>query len=93
MKLNFYDFGKNRVLEAKYIGRYPSVGAFKKAVHSFRDKKKKVFHAWGSAMLNHLLFGIPFGSEVKITYKGKFKTDESRYPLHQFEVEVTKIVE
>jgi hypothetical protein len=92
MPLNFWDFTKLPSFEAIYIGRYASVGVWKKPVHSFKLEDKTVIHVWGSAMLNHLLYGVPFGSKMRITYKGKGKTEDIAHLIHIYEVETLEII-
>lgn len=93
MSLHIWDFSQSSKLEGLYIGRYASVGAWKKPVHTFKLDDKSTVHVWGSVMLNHLLYGVPFGSRLKITYMGKEKTEESRHPIHIYEVEVVEVID
>lgn len=88
MSFVFRELKENEEVECFYKGFYRSVGAFHKPVHYFKDFNDEGFHIWGSVMLNHLLYGVPFGSKIKLTYIGFFKTDESRYPLKHFKIDI-----
>ncbi len=94
MKWNFKELKIDESLTGIYLSQYRNVGAFKKPVYEFLpERKKEKVHIWGSAVLNHLLFGTRFGSKVKITYHGKGKTPESKYEVHIYEVEVLEPAE
>ena len=88
MAFNFYDFETKKVLIAIYKGRYASVGAFQKPVHCFLSEQQESIHVWGCAVLNHLLYGVPFGTKLEIKYLGKYKSDSSAYPMLQFEIKI-----
>ena len=91
MAYNFFDFETKKELTAVYRGRYASVGAFQKPVHCFVDEDGSTVHVWGCAVLNHLLYGIPFGTKLWVHYLGKFKSDSSQYPMLQYEIKVLEL--
>jgi len=88
-KFNFHDMAKDEELTAVYLDQFPKMGRFKKNAYEFLiiGQKEKI-HLWGSSMLNNKLYGIPFGSLLKIKYFGKEKTPESTYPVHIYAVEI-----
>ena len=88
MAFNFKELVEGESFDCIFKGFYKQVGAFKKPVYHFKDSKDRTFHIWGSSVLNHILYGIPFGSEIKLTYKGMYKTNDSKYPLKQFDIEI-----
>jgi len=89
MKWNFKKLKKNETIKGIYLAQYRSVGAYKKPVHEVLPSgKRERVHLWGSAVLNHELFGTTFGSLIEITYRGKGKTPESSYEVHLYDIEV-----
>jgi len=90
MNFFFWNFEKNKTLIATFKGLYPHIGAFKKNVFEFR-KDNTLVHIWGCVVLNHLLYGIPFGTKLKIIYLGKEKTLDSKHPCHNYKVEILEI--
>jgi len=94
MAFNFHDFKEPHALESvTYVGRYMSIGAFKKPVHSFKDANDVVFHVWGSSVLNHILYGVPFGTVLNLIYKGMGMLDESTHPLKLFDIQIIDVAD
>lgn len=94
MKWNFKKLEINETVRGIYLAQYRSVGAFKKPVHELLpSKKKERIHIWGSAVLNHLLYGTTFGSLIEITYRGKGKTPEFTHEVHLYDINVIEPAE
>ena len=84
---NFRKLKINEKIICRYLGFVGNVGTFKKFVYSF-EEKKIVFHLWGYIVLRNLLYMMPVGTEIEMTYCGLKKTDQTRYPAHVFEIKV-----
>ena len=88
MAFNFKTIPAGGSVSGVYAGFFRSVGIYHKTVYCFTDEAGVMFHLWGGAVLNHLLYGMPFGTGVVIKYLGKQMTETSKNPVHIYEVEV-----
>jgi hypothetical protein len=88
MKLNFWDFEQWPIFTGIFVGVVKNVGIFHKPVFVF--KKGRVYHhIWGTTIILKMFYDMPFKSNVKITYLGKDKTADSKYPVKLFKIEKT----
>jgi hypothetical protein len=88
MPFNFRELKKGDEIICTYVGYLKSVGIFKRPVFVFRDEKKKQFHLWGSVLLNSGLWGVPFRSKLKITFRGMIAGQNTARKLKGYEIEV-----
>ena len=84
---NFIDWDEKKEITAVFVGLYPSIGKFKRAVYVFREGKA-IKHSWSTVQLFNLLSPVPFGTKLKITYLGKEKMPDSSYLFKNFSVEI-----
>jgi hypothetical protein len=89
MPFNFRELKKGDEIRCIFTGYMKAVGAFKRPVFAFQEKnKKKEFHLWGTVMLNYLMHGVPFKSDIIIKYLGMVEPDKGNHKMKGFEIEV-----
>lgn len=88
MMFKFIDLKENEPVVCTFMGQYQNVGTWKKTVFGFRGEDGEPFHLWGTVVLKHVLYGIPFKTKIKLTYTGMVKEDEMRHPAKNFIVEI-----
>jgi hypothetical protein len=67
---SFWDFDENPILEGEFIGRFASVGPFKRGVFVVKRKGGGIVHIWSLVQVNNLLGQIPFGTKIVLKYLG-----------------------
>ena len=87
-KVPNWDFEKNKILEGVLISKESSVGPNDSNFYKFELKNGEVTGAWGNVVLDDRLVQVSTGDQVKITYLGKVKNDQSGRTYKSFEVEV-----
>lgn len=88
MAFNFWELKEEgQEFTGVFVGQYKDVGRFKKNVFAFRVGEK-VIHLWAYVQLGNLLHGVPFQSELRLTYLGKQKMPDSDRLFHDFKIEV-----
>lgn len=85
---NFIEFKDPIELVLIYTGQYKSVGKFKRNVFCFKDEENKPFHIWAYVQLNNILYGVPFGTKIKLKYWGMDIMPDSNKPYKNFEIEI-----
>lgn len=85
---NFWDFDKEPEFVAIFKGQYKNVGKFQKNVYHFRTREKKSIHVWAYVQLNNLMYGLPFGTEIKVKYLGMEPMPDSKRLFKNFSIEV-----
>lgn len=88
MAFNFCDWDKNPELIGVFRGAYKSVGSFQKPVFLFVREDGTNIHTWGFLKLKNDLYGVPFGSKLKITYLGMEKMPDSPRFFKNFKIDV-----
>ena len=90
MPFNFRELKKGDEIRCIFIGYLKAVGAFQRPVFSFREKgKQKEFHLWGTVMLNYMMYGIPFQSDIILKYLGMVEPDKKGgHKMKGFEIKV-----
>ena len=68
-KFNFWDWKKYPQFTGTFTGQYAKVGQFQRNVFCF-STEDGAFSSWDYVQLKKLLYGVPFGTKLKITYLG-----------------------
>lgn len=88
MPFNFRELKKGDEVRCIFTGYLHKVGAFGRPVFAFKEKsQKKEFHLWGTVMLNYLMHGVPFQSDMIIKYLGMIEPDKGKHKIKGFEIE------
>ncbi len=83
-----WDFEKNKILEGVLISKESGIGPNESNFYKFELKDGEVTGAWGNVVLDDRLVQVSIGDQVKITYLGKVKNDQSGRTYKSFDVEV-----
>lgn len=83
-----WDFEANPVLQGVLVSKEAGVGQNDSNLYRFETKDGENVSLWGSVVLDDRLAQVDLGTELKISYKGKVKNEQSGRSFKSYEVEI-----
>lgn len=85
MAFTIWDFKNEKVLSGILVAKLNKVPPYGKKVYGIQQKDGTLLHIWGYYQIVGHLAPLPFGTRVKIEYRGMGEVNEGKPPQHIFE--------